>query len=63
MNGVPHHSIQPFILGLPAQPNFPFGQEGRQRELVENLMIEILGNQERVLFALVKKDLACALAR
>jgi len=53
---VAHHLVQAVVLTRAAEPNLPLGDQGRQRELKKHLVIQVLGDEERVLLAFVHQD-------
>ena len=41
VDGVSNHPVQSLVLVLPAEPNFPIGDQRREGELEEHLVVEV----------------------
>jgi len=61
VDGIPYHPVEAFVLSGSAQADGAFGQESRQGELVENLVVEILCHQQGILLTLMEQDFFGAL--
>ncbi len=61
VDSVSYDLVEPFILAFAAKADSPLGDECGQGELEKNLVIEVFGDKERVLFAFSQQNGLCFL--